>query len=481
MYEPAPGQVVLDQYRLTRFLGRGGAGEVWEALGPADIPKAVKIARFGDEADDLTARELEGLRKMRTLRHPFLLHIERFEVVGDLLYVVMELAEGSLKECAAAAVKSGDKGMSRTELLRYLKEAAEALDYLRDKHGLQHLDVKPGNLFISAGHVKVADFGLVHPHGSKAPSCTFALSPHYAPPELFDGDIEPTADQYSLAVTFQELLTGTRPYVGSSVRALLAAHYRTKPDLSALSASDQRAVAQAIERDPTKRYSSCMAFIDQLRKSTAFAVVERKPASTASFAGVKASESGWLSRTPAPTATMNNGPAGAETTQQGPPKRNPAPTVRVGASADAAPPPTPPVAEPAESGPPEKNYSATFLAFVPLQIYAHKLRGFIDELDAEVVSCTDERAVLRFTRRNWFGKRIVKDALFLQVDACCRNPGSGYRVIDAVAWSANSEESTDRLRKHGSLLLKLLRCYLIAADKGHAGRAAAKAKAELLA
>jgi hypothetical protein len=465
MMQLAPGQIVLDHYRLARFLGRGGAGEVWEALGPGDIPKAVKVARFGGDADDLATRELDGLRKMRTLNHPFLLHIERFDATDDTLFVVMELAESSLKDRCAECVKSGEKGIPRAELLRCLREAAEALDYLRDRHGLQHLDVKPGNLFLMSGHVKVADYGLVHPHSSKAPSCTFALSPNYAPPELFDGDIEPSADQYSLAVTYQELLTGTRPYSGSSVRALLTAHYRSKPELSALTPADRRVVAQALDRDPTKRHASCVAFIEQLRKTSAFAAVERTPASTASLIGLKAAEAN------AASSVLT---------------RSAAPTVRVGApepaavNANAATNGTPEEAD-SLAAPPDKRFSATFLAFLPLQIYAHKLRGFIDELDAEVMSCTDERALLRFTKRNWFGKRIVKDALFLQIDACCHNPGSGYRVIEAVAWSANTEESMDRLRKRGDLLLSLLRCYLIAADKGDAGRAAAKAKAELLA
>jgi len=451
-----PGQVVLEHYRLTRFLGRGGAGEVWEALGPGEIPKAVKIAPIRDESDDLASRELDGLRKMRAINHPFLLHIERFETLDDSLVVVMELAESSLKDRFAECLKAGDKGISRTELLRYLKEAAEALDYLRVRHGLQHLDVKPGNLFVCSGHIKVADYGLVHPFGTKAPSCTFALSPHYAPPELFDGDIESTADQYSLAVTYQELLTGTKPYTGTSVRALLTAHYRSKPDLAALPAADRRVIAQALDRDPTKRHVSCTAFVDQLRKSTTFAVVDRPPTPVAALNGLKivdAQLSGATSASASNATTVEV--EVVETTKEG-----------VG--------PTPASA-------PEKRFTSTFLAFLPLQIYAHKLRGFIDELAAEMMSCSDERALLRFTKRNWFGKRIQKDALFLQIDACCHNPGSGYRVIEAIVWSANPEEPSDRLRRNGELLLKLLRCYLIAADKGDTGRAVAKAKAELLA
>ena len=73
----------------------------------------------------------------------------------------MELAERNLwdrfKECRT----QGLPGIPRDELLNYMDEAAEALDLMNNQYQLQHLDIKPQNLFLVYKHVKVADFGLV--------------------------------------------------------------------------------------------------------------------------------------------------------------------------------------------------------------------------------------------------------------------------------------------------------------------------------
>ena len=55
----------------------------------------------------------------------------------------------------------GLPGIPRDELIHYIRDAADALDYISESHSLQHLDIKPENLLVVGGHVKVADFGLV--------------------------------------------------------------------------------------------------------------------------------------------------------------------------------------------------------------------------------------------------------------------------------------------------------------------------------
>src|SRR5260370_26448562 len=105
-------------------------------------------------------------------------------------------------------------GILRAGPLRWLREAAEGLHLMNLRHGLQHLDVKPRNLFLVSNHVKVADFGLVNSLGAGqdgGPKLG-AITPLYAAPEVFHGKISPRSDQYSLAVAYQELLTGTLPF-----------------------------------------------------------------------------------------------------------------------------------------------------------------------------------------------------------------------------------------------------------------------------
>src|SRR6202011_5523057 len=127
----------------------------------------------------------------------------------------------------------------RDELLRYMEETAEALDLMNQEHGLQHLDIKPQNLFLVHNHVKVADFGLVKDLEGMQASVTGGVTPVYAAPETFDGKVSRFSDQYSLAIVYQELLTGQRPFAGTSVRHLILQHLQAAPNVSPLPPADQ--------------------------------------------------------------------------------------------------------------------------------------------------------------------------------------------------------------------------------------------------
>src|SRR5205809_164152 len=91
-------------------------------------------------------------------------------------------------------------------------------------------------------------------------------------------------DQYSLAVVYQELLTGTRPFLGGSVQEIILQHLQTDPDLSALPASDRPAVARALAKRPEDRFPSCTAFVKALRGGSA----EGSAAAPASLSGAPA-------------------------------------------------------------------------------------------------------------------------------------------------------------------------------------------------
>src|SRR3954449_12054298 len=157
--EPLPG------YRLIERLGGGGFGEVWKAEAPGGLHKAIKFV-FGDlgSTDDGSQRaeqELKAMSRVKTVRHPYILSLERYDILDGQLIIVMELADRNLwdryKECKA----EGLVGIPRPELLDYMEEIAEALDLMNIQYQLQHLDVKPQNLFLVHQHIKVADFGLV--------------------------------------------------------------------------------------------------------------------------------------------------------------------------------------------------------------------------------------------------------------------------------------------------------------------------------
>src|SRR5437867_5386426 len=103
-------------------------------------------------------------------------------------------------------------------------------------------------------HVKVADVGLVKDLEGMQASVTGGITPVYAAPETFDGWVSRFSDQYSLAIVYQELLTGQRPFNGTNVGQLIMQHLRSSPNLSALSSSDRDAVGRALSKSPDQRF-----------------------------------------------------------------------------------------------------------------------------------------------------------------------------------------------------------------------------------
>jgi serine/threonine protein kinase len=264
---------ILPGYRLLEPLGRGGFGVVWKCEAPGGLHKAVKFVQHHHDLlheDAASAdEELSAIQRIKAVRHPFLLSIERVESIGDELVIVSELADKSLHALFQEYRQARQPGIPRPELLRYMREAAEALDVLNVRHSLLHLDVKPQNLFLVGDHVKLGDFGLVYsidaPRGDSASSAQrTGATPLYTAPELLQGAVSRFSDQYSLAIVYQELLTGVRPIDGANARQLMMQHLQGEPDTSPLPSSDRATVARALSKAPASRFPSCAAFVQVL-------------------------------------------------------------------------------------------------------------------------------------------------------------------------------------------------------------------------
>jgi serine/threonine protein kinase len=267
--EPIPG------YRLVEPLGQGGFGEVWKCEVSGGLYKAIKFVRgprTGPSGSPAT-QELAALQQVKALRHPFILSLERVEVIDDFLIIVMELADRGLNTLQAEQQANGLPGVPREELLGYLLEAAEALDWMNFTHDLQHLDIKPHNLFLVSNHIKVADFGLVHSLGDidsgHAPQRHGGATPLYASPEILRGTLSRHSDQYSLAIVYQQMLTGTVPFWSNNPHQLMQLHLTAKPSLDALPEADQPLVARALAKAPEHRFPSCLDFVNALWTSAA--------------------------------------------------------------------------------------------------------------------------------------------------------------------------------------------------------------------
>jgi serine/threonine protein kinase len=269
---------LIPGYRLVERLGQGGFGEVWKAEAPGGFLKAVKIIHGNLSSSNLdpaqSNQELKALQRVKAVRHPFILSLERFDIIDDRLIIVSELADRTLfdrfQECRA----QGLPGIPRPELLRYLEEAAEALDLMNAQFNLQHLDIKPQNLFLLYNHVKVGDFGLVKDLEGMFAQITSGVTAVYAAPETFEGLVSRFCDQYNLAIVFQELLTGHLPFNGTTGRHLMLQHVMGVPNLEPLPATDQPVVGRALSKKPEERYPSCLDFVRALWQPDASALEE---------------------------------------------------------------------------------------------------------------------------------------------------------------------------------------------------------------
>jgi eukaryotic-like serine/threonine-protein kinase len=265
--EELPGP--LKGYRLIERLGRGGFGEVWKVEAPGGLLKAAKFV-FGDlDAMDEDSRpaeqELKALKRVREIRHPYILSLERFDQIDGQLIIVMELADRNLWDRFRECRGQGLPGIPREELLRCMEEAAEALDLMNTHYQIQHLDIKPQNLFLVFGHVKVGDFGLAKLLEGVRATVTGGVTPVYAAPETFEGWVSHYSDQYSLSIVFQELLTGVRPFNGANTRQLLMQHINAAPDLNSLPPADRAIIGRGLAKKPDDRWSTCAEMVRALR------------------------------------------------------------------------------------------------------------------------------------------------------------------------------------------------------------------------
>jgi len=309
--EPVPGA----GYRLERFLGRGGFGEVWRATTPGGAEAAVKIIRLGGAEG---RKEFRALQLVKRIRHPNLMPLVAFwlksadgTVLDDALagqpeLDIRETAGGMARETLVApsisrlsepaelviAMGLGDKslfdrleecraeglpGIPQEELLGYLEDAAEAIDFLNSPvHdqgagpvAIQHCDVKPHNLMIVGGAVQVCDFGLARMIGADRVTSA-AASVAYAAPELLEtGKPSPSTDQYSLAITYYELRAGKLPYCEETLVAVVEAKHRGDLDFSACTPAEQEVLRRATLPDPARRYASSMEMARALRAAMA--------------------------------------------------------------------------------------------------------------------------------------------------------------------------------------------------------------------
>jgi serine/threonine protein kinase len=281
--ELGAGMEPVTGYKLVRLLGRGGFGEVWEALAPGGFRVAFKFVSLEGRSGEV---ELHALEIIRNLRHPNLLTVFGTWQSDGWLIIGMELADATLLD---ELQKTGAGGLPRRLLVRWSLDTARVVDYLnKPRHflggpkpvGIQHGDIKPQNILLVGAGVKVGDFGLVRLLRASVERHHGGMTPLYAAPEVLDGQVSRWSDQYSLAVTWCQLRGGRLPFTGTDVHEVRRKKEQA-PDLSMLPPEERAVVARALASDPRRRWPDCRAFIKALAecRATSLERVEKPPVS----------------------------------------------------------------------------------------------------------------------------------------------------------------------------------------------------------
>jgi serine/threonine protein kinase len=281
--QPIPG------YRLTRPIGCGSFGRVWEAAHDGQLV-ALKFIDTRMQPASVISREVRVLRALDELRHPNIIRFLGVHASGQYMILEMERAKGNLADLREVYRRRAGGDIPADHALDLLDQAAVALDFLAGVRlpglssagGLQHCDVKLANLLLLGDTLKVADFGLCSGAGCRTHREGWKGTLPYAAPELFHGSAAPGTDQYALAVTYCQMVMGEKRFFPASANA------EPPPgpplDLTGLPDREVSVLARALHRYPGSRWPSCAAFLQALRRAIAAppvaGAVRKKPPSS---------------------------------------------------------------------------------------------------------------------------------------------------------------------------------------------------------
>ena len=270
-FQPEVGAVPFPGYRLLALRGRGAFATVWEASTPSGQLVALKFMSSATAAQ--TAREIRSLQAIRELAHDNLLKIRQVWSLPGCIVIAMDLADASLMDLLEVYLGELGHAIEVPKLAPYLVEVASALDFLNArKHridgrlvGLQHGDIKPNNILLRDDRALLADYGLATPTSGAVTPCPRHGTAEYTAPEVFQGSLTERSDQFSLAVTYHVLSTGTFPFPEPPRdRERLRGYVRPDPDLSRLTMAERIALARALSPIPQDRFPNCAELVKAL-------------------------------------------------------------------------------------------------------------------------------------------------------------------------------------------------------------------------
>ncbi|MDH3499435.1 MAG: serine/threonine protein kinase [Acidimicrobiia bacterium] len=261
----SPIRAASGRYRLESRLTTSTTTSVWRATDLSlGRPVTVKRLRARAAADDGVRRRFTGeIQISASMHHPSIVEVLDADPAASRPYLVTEWVEG---ESLRKVLRRGH--LPPSTAIRIAGALARALSHVHDR-GAIHCDVKPANLLVrNDGQVKLADFGIATPIGSRHDGTVFGSIHYMSPERLIGGAPGPGCDVYALGVTLYEMMTGRRPFTGASPFEVALAHRRTNALSSGrfgrIPASADTVLRTALAQDPRDRYQSASHFAMEL-------------------------------------------------------------------------------------------------------------------------------------------------------------------------------------------------------------------------
>ncbi len=270
----------LGRYDLTRVLGKGAMGIVYEGLDPKLHRKvAIKTILKGHLDDDDAAKEY-SMRFMREaqavarLNHPHIVQVYDFGEESEVAYIVMEFIKGKeLKNFFDA-----NERFELKEAVRIMCELLDALDFAHEG-GIVHRDIKPANVMLDGqARVKLADFGVARvtddrSAAEKTQAGTMVGTPAYMSPEqITGGNVDRRTDIFSAGIILYQFLTGEKPFTGSGAWTIAKKIIQDHPPVpssinNTISPLFDNVVNKALSKQVDTRYQTAKEFGAALKRA----------------------------------------------------------------------------------------------------------------------------------------------------------------------------------------------------------------------
>ena len=270
--EWAPGEVLLDKYRILERIGAGGMGVVHSArrLSLGDVV-AIKSVLPERSSPGNRQRFLREARALARIRHPNVVRVFDFGEAEDRPFMVMEYLDGPT---LARVLSSGPPPLARAlELFHDVCRAVEA----GHRRGVVHRDLKPGNVMFDRSDdggetVKVLDFGLARITDDELEQSQAGLlvgtCGYMSPEQIEHGGGGPASDVFALGVILYELVTGVRPFDASNqiatIMRICEGEYTSPAErVPDLPESVVEAIQAALQHSPDARPASAVELADR--------------------------------------------------------------------------------------------------------------------------------------------------------------------------------------------------------------------------